>query len=67
MKEDNRLVCYRLLMSQSSGSSLELSEDAFCRGCKNHRPDFKYRFCAFVECQEIKGMTTYREKFREEG
>ena len=30
MEEDNRLVCYRLLMSQSSGSSLELSEDAFC-------------------------------------
>lgn len=66
MNEEHRLAFYRLLMSQRPESRREIREDAFCRGCRNHRPDWKYRFCAFTECSEMKGMSTFREAFREE-
>lgn len=67
MNEDHRLALYRLLMSQRPESRREFREDAFCCGCRNYRPGWKYRFCAFPECPEMKGMTTFREAFREEG
>ena len=44
-----------------------VKEDALCGGCKNHRPDWEYRFCKYCECTEIEGMKTFWDSsYREE-
>lgn len=64
-REEERLAVYRLLMCQTPGSGRELKEDAFCYGCWNHRPDWKYRYCVQIECPHMTGMTTVRDKYLE--
>lgn len=36
--------------------------DSQCRGCPYHRPDWKYRFCMYVECPYVKGLETFRRE-----
>lgn len=61
-REEDRFAVYRLLMCQTPGGR-ELKDDAFCYGCRNHRPGWKYRYCIHIECPHMKGMTTFRDKY----
>jgi hypothetical protein len=61
-----RLGCYECFMQQTPEQSRVLAEDAFCVGCRCHRPKWKYRFCAYTECPQMKGFQTFREKYLEE-
>jgi hypothetical protein len=63
-REEELLAVYRFLMCQTPGGR-ELKDDAFCYGCRNHRPDWKYRYCVQTECPHMKGMTTFRDKYVE--
>lgn len=63
-QEEQRLAVYRKLMYQRPGEKNSIPEDACCRGCRNHRPEWKYRYCVLIECPYIKGMTTFREIYR---
>ena len=63
-QEEQRLAVYRKLMYQYPGEKDSIPEDACCRGCRNHRPEWKYRYCVLIECPYIKGMTTFREIYR---
>lgn len=54
---------FKNMMLQTSERSREIPEDGMCQGCPYHRPDWKYRFCRYPECRQIKGMKTFREEF----
>lgn len=37
-------------------------EDFQCQNCPHYRPDWKYRFCCYVECPYISDFKTFREE-----
>ena len=65
MMTSRRLSAYEALMRQIPGSPMEITEDHLCTGCRNHRPDWDYRFCVYTECPNIKGMKTFWEEVYE--
>lgn len=68
-KEDEKraFIFYKRLMRQSYKQGTDYPVDFACSGCRNHRPDWKYRFCVLTECPYLKGFKTFREKFYEDG
>lgn len=40
-------------------------EDCFCRSCRHFRPNWKFRYCRFVECPYVNGIRTFRKGDRE--
>ena len=61
MMTSRRLSAYEQMMVQTPLSHREMAEDAFCSGCPYHRPNWEYRYCAFTECLQMKGMKTFWE------
>lgn len=53
---------YKRFMEFSSTEIHEVEVDELCIGCRNHRPDWDYRFCRFIECPYIEGMKTFKEE-----
>ena len=55
-------VCYDIIMKRASDTTFEMTEDFLCQGCCHYRPDWKYRFCEFLECPYVKGQKTFWEE-----
>lgn len=39
----------------------DVKDDYGCKGCPYHRPEWKYRFCAYTKCKYISDLLTFRE------
>ena len=54
---------YEALMGAGHGRDRpQKDEDAFCRSCRHFRPDWEYRYCRFVTCPYIGGLSTFRRE-----
>lgn len=53
---------YDIIMKRASDRTFEITEDFLCKGCCHYRPDWKYRFCEFLECPYVKGQKTFWEE-----
>ena len=58
---DKSFNAFKQLMQP--GNCEKTKADDVCAGCIHHRSGWKYRFCEYVECPEMKGFKTYREEF----
>lgn len=54
-----RLSRYDIIMKRAPDRTFEMTEDFLCKGCCHYRPDWKYRFCEFLECPYVKGQKTF--------
>lgn len=59
---DKKLRDCEKVMSQIPGGHGQCREDFLCGCCPHHRPDWKYRFCEYIECPYIKGVKTFWEE-----
>lgn len=62
MLAGKRLARYEIMMKRASDKAFGFSVDFLCKGCPHHRPNWKYRFCEFPECPQMKGMQTFWEE-----
>ena len=59
MREDNRMVCKKLVKS-STKSSFEQKNTPSCSLCSFLRPQFRYRKCLFAKCPYGKDAHIFR-------
>ncbi len=53
--------CFFSSLMQPDGD--EYPVDGICEGCKNHKPEWEYRFCRYTECPKMAGFKTFREEY----
>lgn len=64
---EKRFMHFEAAMRKTGDHAHQVSEDYLCRGCKCHRPKWKYRFCRHLECPYIKGQKTFWEEVYSDG
>ncbi len=53
---------YRNIMQEKPDQNRKCEKTYPCSGCRWYRPDWKYRFCEYLECPMIKGFMTFRDE-----